>query len=48
MESRVVMMKFATMSTRPPKYPATTPIVVPITPEISMAETPIIREMRAP
>ena len=48
MESRVVMRKFATMSTRPPKYPAATPITVPMIPEISIAESPMTREMRAP
>ena len=48
MESRVVMRKFATMSTRPPKNPASTPSTVPMTPEISIAESPMTREMRAP
>ena len=48
MESRVVMRKFATMSTRPPKKPASTPSTVPMTPEISIAENPMTREMRAP
>ena len=48
MESRVVMRKFATMSTRPPKNPASTPSTVPMIPEMSIAESPMRREMRAP
>ena len=48
MESLVVMRKFATMSTRPPKNPASTPTTVPRIPEISIAENPMTREMRAP
>ncbi len=47
-DNRVVMMKLITMSTLPPKYPAHTPRVVPMTPEISMAEKPIINDIRAP
>ena len=48
MESRVVTRKLTTMSTRPPKYPATMPSRVPMTPEISMAEKPISSEICAP
>ena len=42
------MMKFTARSTRPPKYPAVTPSVVPIAPAVSMTNTPMISEMRAP
>ena len=41
-------MKLTTMSTRPPKYPASTPSVVPITPEMSIADRPMMSEMWAP
>ena len=45
---RVVIKKLMIMSVRPPKYPAATPRVVPISPDINIAEMPISNEMRAP
>ena len=35
-------------STRPPRKPPSTPMVIPITPETMVTVTPIIIEMRQP
>ena len=48
MLSRQVMMNITTSSIRPPKKPPSTPSVMPITPLVSAATTPISSEIRAP
>ncbi len=45
---RRVMIKVITMSTRPPKYPATTPKAVPMTPEMRATQKPMRSEICAP
>jgi len=47
-ESRVVMANSTASSTRPPKKPPSTPMVMPIRPETIETVTPISMEMRQP
>ena len=47
-DSRVVTMNEITASIRPPKYPASTPSVVPITQDSATTENPTNSEIRAP
>ena len=42
------MSRLMTESTQPPRKPATTPSVVPMTTETSVARMAMSREMRAP
>ncbi len=48
MESRVVMANNTASSTRPPKKPPSTPIVMPISADTIVTVTPISMEMRQP
>ena len=46
--NRVMIRKLMTRSTLPPKYPASTPMTVPMIPEVTTVKIPISKEMRAP
>ena len=47
-DSRVVMANSTMSSTRPPRKPPSTPMVMPIRPETMVTVMPIIIEMRQP